>query len=187
MTDDEAARAPGPGRAVQGLTTLWAVGAVLIALFGHTCLLGPPLILCGLLLGIGWCCLAVGRLIVREGILRLGWRGVLVWALCPATGLLLGAVCFSQWPLALRVKLSEPALLRLVEEVKAGRASFDRPVRARLFKIDGGRVDGGCILLETNEGWPLASEGIAYVPKGTPRVLFSDHLVGRWWAFAFPD
>ena len=178
---------PGPGRAVQILTVLWAIAAVLMAAFGHTFLLGAPLVLCGLLLGVAWCDLAFRRLILQKGFATLDRRGFVAWAFCPWTGLLLSAVCFTQWGLVLRVKLSEPALLRLVEEVEAGKAHFDPPVRAGLFKIDGGRVEGGCVLLETNEGWPLASEGIVYVREGTTQARFSDHLVGRWWAFHFPD
>ena len=182
MPDDAVARPPGPGRALLVQTVLWGIATILVVAFGHTFLLGIPLLLWGFILGIAWLCLAVSRLILGRGLLD--WRGLVAWA---ATGLLLGAACFTQWPLALRVKLSEPALLRLVEEVDAGRATFHRPVRAGLFAIDGGRVEGGCVLLETNEGWPLASEGIAYVREGTTQARFSDHLVGRWWAFHFPD
>lgn len=146
-----------------------------------------PLFLWGMVLGIAWCCLAFGRLLLRGGLLKLDRRGVAAWAFCPATGLMLGTVIWcSHWPLALRVRVSEQALLRLVEEVEAGRTRFDPPARAGLFVIDGAYIEGGYVFLETNEGWPLASEGIAYLREGA-QPWSRPNLTGRWWDFHFPD
>ena len=186
---------PRPRRSIQIATLCWAVVVILAAAFGHTAMgEGAPLFLFGLLLGLGWC----GNLIVEWGLVRLDWRSAVAWSVCPATLLLLGFfIYFSPWPLVLRVKLSESALLRVVEEVRAGRTRFDPPVRAVLFSIDSARIRNGTVLLDTNESWPLESAGIAYVgddPRwldfgedGSPPPPFCGSLFGRWSWFRYPD
>ena len=190
---------PRPDREAQILTLLWAAAALLATAFGLTSGFGGILLfLFGVLLALAWCVVAFGRLVVEWGLPRLDWRSTLSWTFCPATVLLLGIfIYYSPWPLVLRVKLSEPALLRIVEEVRAGRTHFDPPARAGLFSIDCGSVRNGTVLLDTNEGWLLDTEGIAYVgddPRwlefgedGSPPPPFRGRLAGRWCWFRYPD
>ncbi len=83
------------------------------------------------------------------------------------------------------MKLSEAALLHLVEEVEHGRANALCPCRAGLIFVDGAQVREDCILLYTGSGF-LTLHGLACSRDGAPpkpRLGNARHLYGRWYTF----
>lgn len=192
-TQSRIERDPAPSHL---LTALWALAVVLLGAFGQDFLLVTVGGFFGAILGLAWLVQVARVLLDREARGRLTGGAILAWMVFPATVFVVAALLLSSWPLVLRVKASESALLRLVAEVEAGRTSFAPPVRAGLFLIDGGRIEGGSVLLEWTEGWPMASEGLAYFTAGNlsrpfegsfPGPVGLKHVVGRWWTFYFPD
>jgi hypothetical protein len=136
-------------------------------------------------LGVVWTVQLLRVLLSREARGRLTRRASLHWGVCPATGLLFGALSLTPWPYALSVKLGEPALLRIVEDLEQGRANARDPGRAGLIFVDDAQVREDCVLLYTGWGY-LTLHGLAYSRDGAPpeppfaRVR---HLYGRWYTF----
>lgn len=191
---EEAAERVAPDRPckeLQVLTILWAplAGAMSLRVYPGL-LLFAVVFLFGLVLGLFWCALAWQRFVVHRHVTtRLDRRGRLAWAFCPATGLLLAVLVVTQIPLAVRVKVSESALLRLVEESKV-RCYFPDGRRAGAMFVNAVEPHRYCCFLVTDVGGLFNSYGLVYSRDGArPDAryggCFTDvkHLVGRWWWF----
>ncbi len=197
MPDDTVAGAvtgpPRPTVVWHVLTALWAIPAALMSAsvsphFG----LVVAVVFSGGLLGLIWCIQLARVLLDPEARRRLAWRAIGAWAFCPATGLLLTALYFTQWPLVLRVKLSEPALLRLVTDIEADRVQVDRPIRAGLMSMHRAAVEEHYVLLYTDHGFIFTEYGLAYSRDGNRPTssywgLTFRHLFGRWYIFEERD
>lgn len=177
---------PRPSARLRALTGVWAVlAAVMSASLGRLML--PFLVLLiGVTLGVAWCSQLTRVLLDREARGRLTWRAMASWMVCPLTGLLFAALSFTSWPYMLRVKISEPALLRLVADLERGRADLRDPGRAGLIFVDHASVREDCVLLETETGF-LTWHGLVYSrsgarPRPPPRTHVR-HLYGRWYTF----
>jgi hypothetical protein len=86
-----------------------------------------------------------------------------------------------------RVKLSEPALLRLVEDIERGRAVQGSPGRAGLIFVDHATAEEDCVVLTTESGY-LTECGLVFSRTGTipkPPARHLRHLYGRWYTFAY--
>lgn len=179
---------PRPTAVWHVMTALWALAALLLAVFGHRFATAAVVLPIGGLLALIWCFQAARVLLHRETRSRLTPRAMIGWAAYPATAILLSSLVLSHWVDVLRVRVSEAALLRLVEDVEAGRADFDTPVRAGLFRIEDARIEDGCVLLEVNESWVYLSDGLAFARRGAPPSLaLSRHITGPWWEFYYLD
>jgi len=141
----------------------------------------------GALLGLIWTVQMLRVLHDREARNRLTLRAAAAWAVCPATGLLLTALVWTGWPIVLRVKLSEPALVRLAEEVKGGRSAVAGRFGTGLVPVYEAHVEGNCVVLSTGVAF-LDDYGLAYSrdgrhpAPGDARYRFH-HLFGPWYTF----
>lgn len=200
MEPEAIAVADGPPRALQVLTLGWACLAGLMSVRVYPgLLLFAAVVFSGGVIGVTWCVLVVRRLVRRSNNERLNWRTALMWGVCPATGVLLTALYLSEVPLALRVEVSERALLDLVERVDSapkvdGTPQLRWPVRAGAIFVRGADVQQRCVFLLTNEAPIFRMYGLVYVRDGgTPEGDFWNylttyrHLVGRWWTFEARD
>jgi hypothetical protein len=175
-------------------TVLWHIFTAAWALMAApmSASLSPPFMLMlvaaffGGALGLIWSVQLLRVLLDREARSRLTRRASVAWAAYPTIGLLLVALFLSQWPFALRVKLSEPALLRLAGEVEDGRTRVGVPCRAGLVSVDSADVRENCVLLFTGAVF-LTECGLAYSRDGKPPALGHPwvfrHLFGRWYTF----
>lgn len=178
---------PRPTAVWHVMTAIWALAAALLAVFGHRVAAAAVLFPLGGVLGLIWCFQAARVLLCREARGRLTPGAMIGWAVYPVTAILLSSLVLSSWIDVLRIRVSEAALLRLVEDVEAGRA-IDRPVRAGLFRIERARIEDGCVLLENNESWVYLSDGLAFVRRGAPPPLaLARHIWGPWWEFRYLD
>lgn len=191
MPDDAAAHAAmGPRRptvAFHVLTAIWAVLAAVMSasIAGAGLMLPLAVVLFGGTLGIAWCFALARAVLDREARGRLTRRAMGAWAVCPLTGLLFVALSFTQWPYELRVRISEPALLRLVEDLDSGRVDASDPGRAGLIFVDYATAEEDCVVF-TTESVFLTEYGLVYSRDGripNPQHLPLWHLYGRWYTF----
>jgi hypothetical protein len=140
----------------------------------------------GGVLGLIWSAQLLRVLIDTEARGRLTRRAAVAWAAYPTVGLVLLALFWSQWPFALRVKLSEPAVVRLASEVEDGRTRVGGPVGAGLVSVEWAEVRGNCVVLFTGAVF-MTDCGLAYSRDGKPPALGHPwafrHLFGRWYTF----
>jgi hypothetical protein len=183
-----AAGPPRPTAFWHALTVAWAIpAAVMSASFSpHPGLVFAVLALGGIM-GLAWSFQALRVLLDREALGRLTPRAVAGWAAYPVTGLLLLGLSWSQWPLALRVRLSEPDLRRLAEGVEDGWVQVDRRVGAGLVLVEHAEARADCVMLCTGHGLFLTDIGIAYSrdgdgPSPVGQCRFR-HLFGRWHTY----
>ena len=187
---DTAMGPPRPTTTWHVLTGIWAFfAAVMSGRLAPGLLLGMTVVLSGGLLGLIWCVQFARVLLNREARRRLTGRALASWAVCPATGLFLAALTLSQWPVALRVKLSEPALLRLAQEVEDGRDEVTSGRLVGLMVVDGTVLEESCVLLHTDSGFFFVKYGLAYSRDGDwPSSHYYGttsfrRLFGRWYTF----
>lgn len=165
-------------------------------------LLFATVVLGGFGLGVVWCIFLAMRYVAwsKARAPRRTWRGVLLWGVCPATGLLLTVLYVTQVPLVLRVKLSETAMLELVEgaetaaRAEEGSPQVAWPVRAGAMWVQYADVQERCVFLLTNHGFIFHMYGLVYVkgggrPEGNYMGFRTGyrHLVGDWWTFVASD
>ncbi len=176
---------PRPTALWHVLTGLWAALAAVMSasLAGFTL---PLVVLAfGGMLGLVWCFYVVRVLPDREARGRLTWKAAAAWAVCPLTGLLFAALSFTSWPYELRVRISEPALLRLVEDLDRGRVDPCDPGRAGLIFVDYATAEEDCVVFTTESAF-LTEYGLVYSRDGripNPQHLPLWHLYGRWYTF----
>jgi hypothetical protein len=187
MQGDPANAPPRPSVGFHVSTGVWAVLATLMLASLGRFLLSGIVVLFGVMLGVAWFFAFARVLVDREARGRLTWKEAGHWAVCPATGLFFVALSFTTWPYMLRVTLSEPALLRLVEDLDQGRANPFDPGRAGLIFVDHAEALEDCVVLTTETGF-LTEYGLVYSrddspPDASPRWIW--HLYGRWYAFAY--
>ena len=195
MSDVQGRRAPQPTPLWHIFTVGWLVPALLMTArvdpgFG---LLGI-VALYGALLGLIWLVCGALVLLSREARARLTRRAVAAWLAFPAMVLLVALLLHTRWPLMLRVRLSEPALLELVQEARADRRPHEDPRRAGLMFVDHVYAEEDCVFLHTNHGFIFREHGLAYSPDGSePRGRYMGyrtefhHLTGHWWTFEASD
>ena len=90
--------------------------------------------------------------------------------------------------MAIRLKLSEPALTQYVRDVRAGRISArettDIPRWVGLFQVkETELLDGGIVRVITAEDF-LDDAGFVYSPNRVPPIRGEDsyrHIYGAWW------
>jgi hypothetical protein len=190
MPDDAAAHAamgpPRPTATFHALTAVWVVpAAIMSASIAGDLMLSLVVVLLGGTLGIAWCVALARVLLRREARNRLAWNAMAHWAVCPLTGLLFAVLSFTQWPYELRVRISEPALLRLVEDLDRGRADPGDPGRAGLIFVDYAKAEEDGVVFTTESVFPT-EYGLVYSRDGrtpNPRHLPLWHLYGRWYTF----
>lgn len=171
-----------PNAHFHALTAAWALLALIMCASLGRFMITGVVVLFGAVLTASWCHELVRALFDREARGRLTRGALGAWAIFPLTVLLFAALSFSPWPYVMRVKLSEHALLRLVEDVEASRAS---PGRAGLIFVDDARAVKGCVVLTTESGY-LTEYGLVFSQAGTmpkPPALHLRHLYGPWYVF----
>ncbi len=170
------------------MTAAWAIMALwMSASLSPDLMLGLAVLGIGGLLGLIWTFQVLRVVLDREARGRLTPRAIVAWAICPATGLLLVALVGTQWPVALRVKLSEPALLRLVEDVEARRATVPGTFGVGRVSVEEATVAGNCVILYTGSGF-FIDYGLAFSRDGNPPapeyMRSFRHLFGRWYTYS---
>ena len=171
---------------------LWLIGALVAfsdAGFNGLALL---VILFGLPLGMLW----VLRFLVTSAVEGLQtvktprdtWPYLRAWAFTPLVGLIGIGLAMTDWDLVLRLHLSEPYLMRLVEyKMTHDNQVADRKPRfAGLFLVHSMENHEGVILLGTGRAY-LDRNGLAYTGDTEPPFIGSrwefTYLHNGWWRF----
>jgi hypothetical protein len=180
---------PRPAALWHILTGIWALLALPVcASLAPDLLLGMLAFFVGGLLGLAWVIQVLRVISDRDARRRMTGRAALGWAAYPATALLLYVLLTTGVLVHLRVRLSEPALQRLAEEVAAGAKVDDRWVG--LMWIEGAWVSGNAVLLSVGASF-METTGLAYSLDGLPAAPeghpLTHHLHGRWYTFYYWD
>jgi hypothetical protein len=136
----------------------------------------------GAMLGFIWLiCTAASPDVFRS------WRRIAAWTAVPLVFLVAFLAIRSNWPLAIRVWLSETELRDYV--ACGGTEPGTRWEHVGLFVAKSCVVEPQCVLITTDYGF-LEYGGVAYAPGGRPDSQpFTTfwHLYGPWYKWRFSD
>lgn len=109
----------------------------------------------------------------------------------PVIGLVGASLVFTRADTRLRVRLSEPALVALADDVRAGNAP-STPRWAGLYRVlDATPGGGGTVRLTTRRGWVFSEDGFYHAPSGAPTPgdprESVEPLAPGWYVFHWDD
>ena len=170
---------------IVGMAAVWLVAAVGIFSDLVIDLMAALLLIAfGFVVALGW---VTWSLYLYGGVacLRSRWE-IAEWAFVPLAGLLGVVLLATDLDTVLRLKLSEPAILRCLVEPRSGDSNDlweDGGRWVGLFWFRGIQDQPGSIELRSDSTYPAG--GLVYCPQGTPKPASREHryhqLSGRWW------
>jgi hypothetical protein len=114
------------------------------------------------------------------------WRGCILWLSPPLASVLILVAAHTDYPLLLRVRLSEESLLAHAADVNAELVDWREARWVGLFYVKETKTYEGAVFFYTRNSF-LNWEGVAYIPPGVPPVprISAQPLTGDWYRFTW--